>query len=66
MLRASRRAPTRTLWRGTKQPPSLSAITPLSVYDDTARGVLAPGGIFNEGFALTWADEVLTNAKPAP
>ena len=46
------------------QPPSLSAITPLSVYDDTARGVLAPGGIFNEGFALTWADEVLTNAEP--
>src|SRR5690606_37107972 len=36
------------------QPPSLAAITPLSVYDDTARGVLAPGGIFNEGFALQW------------
>jgi predicted acyl esterase len=46
------------------QPPSLAAITPLSVYDDTARGVLAPGGVFNEGFALTWADEVLTNAEP--
>jgi predicted acyl esterase len=46
------------------QPPSLSAITPLSVYDDTVRGVLAPGGIFNEGFALQWAENVLVNAEP--
>lgn len=46
------------------QPPSLSAITPLSTYDDTVRGVLAPGGIFNEGFALQWASEVLENAEP--
>lgn len=45
-------------------PPSLAAITPLSVYDDTARGVLAPGGIFNEGFALQWAAEVLDSAEP--
>lgn len=46
------------------QPPNLSAITPLSIYDDTARGVLAPGGIFNEGFALQWAGEVLEKAGP--
>lgn len=46
------------------EPPSLAAITPLSVYDDTARGVLAPGGIFNEGFALAWARNVLDDAKP--
>lgn len=46
------------------QPPSLAAITPLSVYDDTARGVLAPGGVFNEGFALEWAEQVLTTAEP--
>lgn len=46
------------------QPPSLAAITPLSVVDDTVRGVLSPGGIFNEGFALTWANEVLEKAKP--
>lgn len=45
-------------------PPSLAAITPLSVYDDTARGVLAPGGIFNDGFALEWADRVLAEAEP--
>jgi predicted acyl esterase len=46
------------------QPPSLAAITPLSIYDDTARGVLAPGGIFNEGFALQWAENVLDEAEP--
>ncbi|MFV0316525.1 MAG: CocE/NonD family hydrolase [Microthrixaceae bacterium] len=46
------------------QPPSLAAITPLSVMDDTVRGLLTPGGLFNEGFALTWADEVLTKAEP--
>ena len=52
------------LFVASTQPPSLAAITPLSVYDDTARGTLAPGGIFNEGFALTWAQEVLENAEP--
>jgi len=52
------------LFVASAQPPGLAAITPLSVYDDTARGVLAPGGVFNEGFALTWADEVLSNAEP--
>ncbi len=52
------------LFVASTQPPGLAAITPLSVFDDTARGVLAPGGIFNEGFALTWADEVLSSAEP--
>ncbi len=33
------------------QPPSLAAITPLSVIDDSYRGVLYPGGILNTGFA---------------
>ncbi len=46
------------------QPPNLAAITPLSIYDDTVRGVLAPGGIFNEGFALQWAENVLDEAEP--
>jgi predicted acyl esterase len=46
------------------QPPSLAAITPLSIYDDTVRGVLAPGGIFNDGFALQWAENVLDEAEP--
>lgn len=52
------------LFVASTRPPHLAAITPMSVYDDTARGVLAPGGIFNKGFALTWAREVLDNAKP--
>lgn len=52
------------LFVASTRPPSLAAITPLSVYDDTARGVLAPGGIFNEGFALQWAESVLDDAVP--
>ncbi|MEZ5166048.1 MAG: CocE/NonD family hydrolase [Acidimicrobiales bacterium] len=45
-------------------PPSLAAITPLSVYGDTATGILAPGGLLNTGFATSWADQVLANAEP--
>ena len=45
-------------------PPSLAAITPLSVYGDTATGILAPGGLLNTGFATSWADQVLRNAEP--
>ncbi|MFN8053457.1 MAG: CocE/NonD family hydrolase [Acidimicrobiales bacterium] len=52
------------LFVASTQPPHLAAITPLSVYDDTARGVLAPGGIYNKGFALSWAKNVLDEAKP--
>ena len=36
--------------------PSLSAITPLSVIDNTAT-TLYPGGILNTGFALSWAED---------
>ncbi len=39
------------------QPPSLAAITPLSVIDDTYRSTLYPGGILNTGFAVPWATE---------
>ena len=46
------------------QPPSLAAIAPMSVFDDTARGILAPGGMYNEGFAFTWVDLVLNEAQP--
>ncbi|MEM7140415.1 MAG: CocE/NonD family hydrolase [Actinomycetota bacterium] len=45
-------------------PPSLAAITPLSVYGDTGTGILAPGGLLNTGFATSWADQVLRNAEP--
>ncbi len=47
------------------QPPSLAAITPLSVYGDTGTGVVRPGGILNTGFAVSWADQVLANAEPS-
>ncbi len=47
------------------RPPSLAAITPLSVYGDTGTGVVRPGGILNTGFAVSWADQVLENAEPS-
>lgn len=46
------------------QPPSLAAIAPLSVIEDAVRSTLAPGGILNSGFALSWAKEVGDKAKP--
>ncbi len=45
------------------QPPHLNAITPLSVIDDTWRGTLYPGGIYNDGFAKSWAQERLDQNK---
>jgi predicted acyl esterase len=45
------------------QPPHLAAITPLSVIDDTWRGTLYPGGIYNDGFAKGWAEERLEQNK---
>ena len=46
------------------RPPSLAAITPLSVIDNTAT-TLYPGGILNTGFALSWAKDRVHDAKPA-
>ncbi len=46
------------------RPPSLAAITPLSVLDDS-RTTLYPGGILNTGFALEWAADRVDDAKPA-
>src|SRR5262249_1553440 len=46
------------------QPPHLSAITPLSVLDDTY-DTLYPGGIFNNGFALGRARDREADARPA-
>ena len=45
-------------------PPHLRAITPLSVIADTIRSTLAPGGILNDGFALSWATERDQSAQP--
>ena len=46
------------------KPPSLAAITPISVLDATA-STLYPGGIRNDGFAVNWAKERQHEAMPA-
>jgi len=38
------------------RPPSLAAISPMSVIEDAYRSVVYPGGIYNNGFAKSWAD----------
>ena len=45
------------------QPPSLAAITPLSVIGNTVT-TLVPGGILNSGFALNWINMVYARAAP--
>jgi predicted acyl esterase len=46
------------------RPPSLAAIAPLSVIDNTAT-TLYPGGILNTGFAFSWAKDRVHDALPA-
>lgn len=46
------------------QPPSLAAITPLSVTDDLYSTGF-PGGIRNDGFAESWLADRTEDAKPA-
>ncbi|MCU1351084.1 MAG: putative hydrolase, CocE/NonD family, partial [Acidimicrobiales bacterium] len=46
------------------QPPHLRAITPSSPFADTYTGILYPGGILNDGFAVGWATEREAAAKP--
>ena len=48
------------------QPPHLAAIAPMSVTDDLYTGTGYPGGIFNSGFAQSWVQERMDDAKPAP
>ena len=52
------------LFVGATRPPSLAAITPLSVIDNTAT-TLYPGGILNTGFAVQWAEDRVDDSKPA-
>jgi uncharacterized protein len=52
------------LFTAQTQPPSLAAITPLSVIDQV-QTTLYPGGILNTGFAFNWAQERAHEAKPA-
>jgi predicted acyl esterase len=44
------------------QPPSLSAITQLSVNDDSYQGTPYAGGILNTGFAVNWTEERVDSA----
>jgi hypothetical protein len=46
------------------QPPHLAAVAPLSVISDTGRGILYPGGILNNGFAVDWAADRQRDAQP--
>lgn len=48
------------------RPPHLAAIAPLSPIDDTYRGTLYPGGILNDGFAVSWAKDRQHDAEAAP
>jgi uncharacterized protein len=48
------------------RPPHLASIAPLSVIDDTIKGTLAPGGVLNSGFAVSWAKDRQHDAQPAP
>ena len=52
------------LWVAATRPPHLAAITPLSPIDDTY-GVVYPGGILNNGFAVPWADDRQADARPS-
>jgi predicted acyl esterase len=52
------------LFTAQTHPPSLAAISPLSVIDATAT-TLYPGGIRNDGFAVSWAKERQAEAQPA-
>jgi uncharacterized protein len=52
------------LFTAATNPPSLAAISPLSVLDST-QTTLYPGGILNTGFALAWAQERVHDALPA-
>src|SRR4051812_28128156 len=46
------------------RPPSLAAISPLSLIDAT-QTTLYPGGVLNTGFAVAWAKERMKEAMPA-
>jgi uncharacterized protein len=52
------------LFTAQTNPPSLAAISPLSVIDNT-QTTLYPGGILNTGFAVNWAKERVHDARPA-
>ena len=52
------------LFTAQNNPPSLAAIAPFSVIDNT-QTTLYPGGILNTGFAVAWAQERVHDAQAA-
>ncbi|MBN8866038.1 MAG: CocE/NonD family hydrolase [Solirubrobacterales bacterium] len=54
------------LFAGGTRPPHLAAIAPMSVTTDIYTGTGYPGGIFNQGFALSWVTDRVNDAKPTP
>ena len=52
------------LFVASTNPPSLAAITPLSVIDDSALGVIYPGGILNTGFGVEWTAQRMAETQP--
>ncbi|MEX0621014.1 MAG: CocE/NonD family hydrolase [Solirubrobacterales bacterium] len=48
------------------RPPNLGAIAPMSITTDIFNGTGYPGGIFNSGFALSWVQDRVSDARPAP
>src|SRR5204862_5804355 len=52
------------LFTAQTHPPSLAAISPLSVLDGV-QTTLYPGGLLNTGFAVAWAKERVHDALPA-
>jgi predicted acyl esterase len=51
------------LFVASTRPPSLAAITPLSVIG-SAHTTMLPGGMLNDGFAISWVSNVLDGAQP--
>ena len=52
------------LFTAATRPPSLAAITPISLIDST-QTTLYPGGILNTGFALPWGIDRIQESRPA-
>ncbi len=52
------------LFVGATQPPSLAALSPVSLIDQT-QTTLYPGGVLNTGFAFEWALDRVAEALPA-
>ena len=53
-----------SLFAAQTQPPSLAAIAPVSVFDDSFRSLLKPGGILNTGFTVQWLADRTHESQP--